>query len=187
MQNNDERVFIAINLPEEAKNEIEFFLAKLKKKVGYVTWSSPENMHITLQFLGNLGLEKIDELCSALNTLENKYNSEMEFKLGKLNAFPNIFNAKIIYLEARQQTGTSVMKLYKEILDELIKLDLEIDMRKWFSHITLGRAKSKIDSNIFERFNLEVEIKFKIKSFELMESILTPSGPIYKVIRSFNL
>lgn len=181
----EKRVFIAINLPKSAMDEISILIAKLEKKLKYVKWTETGNLHITLQFLGNLVNKKIENLIKALEKLEGRYNGEMTFKLGNLNTFPNTHNPKILYLESKQQTGTSVLKLYKEILDELIRLNLEIDLRKWFPHITIGRVKEKIDNDIFKRYAVAENFLYTVNSFELMESQLTGNGPIYRVIKSF--
>lgn len=182
---DEKRTFLALNIPAEIKSELNILLAKLSKNIDYVKWVGPESLHITIHFLGNLSLAKIDELIKHLKLLENKFNQEMEFAIGKLNAFPNIFNARVIFLECFQQSGTSVIKLHKETLDELMKLKLDYDLRKWIPHLTLGRVKSKINPQIFSQYSLKKKLLFKVKSFDLMESELTPTGAKYKIIQSF--
>jgi RNA 2',3'-cyclic 3'-phosphodiesterase len=181
----EKRVFLALNLPEEIKTEIDFLLHKLRKNVDYVKWVDASGLHITLHFLGDLTIDVINKLIKNLENLEGRYKGEMEFKLGELNAFPNIYNSRIIFLETKQQSGTNVLKLHKETLDEIMKLNLEVDLRKWSPHITLGRVKSKINSQIFSQYDIKEKIIFKISGFELMESELKPTGAEYKVIKSF--
>jgi len=77
------------------------------------------------------------------------------------------------------------MKLHKETLDEILKMNLDIDLRRWHPHTTLGRAKSQINSQIFSQYGIKDKLIFKVNSFELMESNLTPTGAEYSVIKSF--
>lgn len=181
----EKRVFLALNLPNETKAEIDSLLAKLEKNVNYVKWVEKESLHITLHFLGNLNLDQIDDLIKNLAKLEGPYNQEIVFAISSLSAFPNIYNPKVIFLECRQQTGTNVIKLHKEMLDKVTKLNFTVDLRRWSPHITLGRAKNKVDSQIFSQYGIKDKLIFKVNSFELMESNLTPSGAKYKIIKSF--
>lgn len=172
-------------MPNEIKAEIGYLLAKLNKNVRFVKWVEPGTLHITIHFLGNLNSEKINEFVEHMTSLEGKYGQEMTFVIGKLNGLPNIYNPRVIFLECFQQTGTSVMKLHKETLDEILKMNLDIDLRRWHPHITLGRAKSQINSQIFSQYGIKDKLIFKVNSFELMESNLTPTGAEYSVIKSF--
>jgi len=181
----EKRVFLALNLPEEIKSEINYLLAKLEKNVDYVKWVDANSLHITIHFLGNLTLDEIDELTKCLSNLAGCFNQEMTFAIGKINAFPNIYNSKVLFLECFQQTGMSVIKLHKETLDEILKLNLEADLRRWSPHITLGRVKNKVNSQIFSQYGIKDKLIFKVNSFELMESNLTPAGAEYKIIKNF--
>lgn len=181
----EKRLFLAINLPNETKTEIDGLLAKLEKNVNYVKWVEKDSLHVTIHFLGNLNLDQIDDLIESLAKLEGRYNQEMVFAISNLNAFPNIYNPKVIFLECRQQTGASVIKLHKETLDEIIKLNFAADLRRWSPHITLGRAKNKVNPQIFSQYGIKDKLILKVNSFELMESNLTPSGAKYKIIKSF--
>ncbi len=183
----EKRVFLAINLTDNAKTTINDLLIKLRKNIEHVKWVDSAGLHVNLHFLGNLNAYSVDRLIVNLHNLEGRYNGEMTFAINGLNAFPNIHNPRIIFLDCKQQTGASIMKLHKEILDELIKLNLDIDLRRFYPHITLGRAKSKINSRIFSQYGLSEKLFFSANSFELMESDLKPGGAEYKVIKSFKL
>lgn len=181
----EKRVFLALNLPEETKTEIGYLLERLNENVKNVKWVEVKTLHVTVHFFGKLSINEINELIRHLSSLENGYNQKMIFAVGKLNAFPDAYNSKVIFLECFQQTGVSVMKLHKETLDKAMSLNLGVDLRHWSPHITLGRAKSRINSQIFSQYGIKDKLIFKVNSFELMESNLTPAGAEYKIIKSF--
>jgi 2'-5' RNA ligase len=61
------RCFVAVNLPGEIREEVGKFTASLKEIEGGVRWVRPENIHLTLKFLGNVDQDTLQELCAALD------------------------------------------------------------------------------------------------------------------------
>ena len=92
------RVFIAINPPEEIRQGID----ELKNKVGQldaVKWVEKENIHITLKFFGEINDTMLDKvkLC-----LEGIKVSSFKVKLYGLGVFPNINNARVIWIGIKE-------------------------------------------------------------------------------------
>ena len=56
------RTFIAIEVPKEIKNTVEIYVNPLKKEKAKISWVKPENIHITLKFLGEVTEDKIPEI-----------------------------------------------------------------------------------------------------------------------------
>ncbi|MDP3043725.1 MAG: RNA 2',3'-cyclic phosphodiesterase [bacterium] len=203
------RLFIALNLPEKIKKEIVEFTDKLAKnnKNKPIKWVMGDGLHITLHFLGyadgmleeqvnpvrkggalkttlfeNVGLSNGVKL--AMQSLSGKFG-ELKFSLGKISAFPNLMNPRIIFLECEQTNGKSVFKLQELLGEKLTQLGIVVDERLWKPHITLGRVKERCD---FKTGDCAIEpLNFSVASFELMESRLTPRGAEYKEIISYKL
>ena len=177
------RLFIALNLPQEVKNAINDFTNKLKKTHKEIRWISSEGLHITLHFLGELNEQEEDEIKISLQSLDNQFK-EMEFETGKISAFPNINNPRVVYLACKQINGNSIEKLQKLIGFNLVKAGTKIDKRKWGPHITIGRVKEQTILDLKTEFE---KTKFKIASFEIMEAFLKPTGAEYKEVAKYNL
>ncbi len=181
------RCFIALNLPQEIKAEFAKIQADLKRKNKKVkiTWVNPEIAHINLYFLGNLSENDINKLKENLKTLENK-NGPILLSLTGAGAFPSLKMPRILFLGVKHKEKNNLINLYQEIGKILKDQGLRTDDRPFIAHITLGRIKDK--NKKIKIIGEEMpDIEFKVESFELMESILTPSGPKYKIINSYRL
>ncbi|MFA5021969.1 MAG: RNA 2',3'-cyclic phosphodiesterase [Patescibacteria group bacterium] len=180
------RCFIAINLPNSVKNEMATLITNLKqtnpnRAIKYVDSLTG---HLTLHFLGSITdrqIEQVKEILKA-NCFDCQSTKLISNKIG---GFPNLVKPRIVFL-ACQELGQGILKnLQARLGTELKKIGLAVDHRPWQPHLTLARIKES------EQFKIENVIvpKFEIlvKSLELMESQLKPSGPEYKILQSFNL
>jgi 2'-5' RNA ligase len=189
MTENKRRVFWAINLPKNLKNELAGLLDKLSSQYGRgVKWVDADILHLTLHFLGYNNEERVRKIKDIAQKISNQFK-RMEFEIENISAFPNLNNPRVVFLKSRQVNGDSVYRLQKELGRGLSAIGLEIDQRPWKAHITLGRVKGRV-SGLRGLFSKSIDLthkKFIVHSFELMESKLKPDGPEYRVIESYNL
>ncbi len=178
------RLFIALNLPQNIKNEISDLINKLAKqnKTALIKWVKPNGMHLTLHFLGYVDADLEEQIKLAMQSFQGKFG-QLQFKLSKINAFPNLTCPRVIFLECRQIHSKSVFKLREVLGEKLIQLGIKVDKRPWKPHLTLGRVR--------ERCNVKIEkctiapSEFIVNTFELMESVLMPAGAEYKKVISY--
>jgi len=181
------RLFLAINLPSEIKSQLADLVLKLQKlnKNKPIKWVEQDNFHLTLHFLGDVPEEKISEINQYLEPIINSF-SILNFSLSNsISAFPDLYNPKVIFLDMIELNDGQTIKLQKEIGEALAKLGFKIDTRPFFLHLTLGRIKFKINFQI-PNFRFPIS-NFQIQSIDLMESNLTPSGPIYNLVKAYKL
>jgi len=175
------RCFIALEISREAINNIEEIQKLIKKKnLFYGKFTEPENLHLTLKFLGEIEENKIEEVKKALAKIKFK---QFEVKLGEVGVFINKYNS-ILWLKLN---GQEIWNLQKEI-DNKLKNILSIEER-FMSHITIARMKKINNKTEFLDYvkNIKVKkIKFSINQFILKKSELKPEGPVYENIESFN-
>lgn len=118
--------------------------------------------HITLKFYGEDEPEKL------ITELEKVEFAPFFIRLTEIGAFPKLKNARVVWAGV-------------EPWDELLKLQKQISSERFHPHITLSRNRKPV---LIEQFKLE-PIEYKVDSFELIESKLTPEGPVYRTIRIF--
>lgn len=187
-ENEKKRLFIALNIPLVIKNKLADLLDELARHSQGIKWCQLESLHLTLHFLGYLDQATEKQVELIMQSYAGKFGS-FEFKLGRINAFPNLNRPRVIFIECPQTNGRSIYKLQSLLGEKLAKLNIEVDRRPWQSHLTLGRVKQadgKFTSEQKEQQELTA-LTFKVDSFELMESELTRSGPIYKEVISYKL
>ena len=181
------RLFLAINLPNEIKSQIAELVLNLHKanKNKPIKWVEEDNFHLTLHFLGDVPEEKIPAINQALEPIVKTFPA-LNFSLSNsISAFPDLNNPKVIFLDMIELNDDKTIKLHKKIGDALNILGFEIDARQFRLHLTLGRVKFPTDLQIP---NLQFPItNFPIHSIDLMESELTPNGPIYSITHKYLL
>src|SRR4030042_2375034 len=139
------RLFLAINLPKEIKDQLAALIIKLQKnnKNKPIKWVENENFHLTLHFLGDTVEEKIPLINQSLIPIISNFKT-LNFQLSNsVDAFPDTINPKNIFLEMKELNDGKTIKLRKEIGEALEKLGFEIDYRPFRLHLTLGRVKFK--------------------------------------------
>ncbi len=77
------RLFIALELPAEIKNYFKQIISDLKKPDAAVKWVKPEQIHLTVKFLGETDSSKVSEIVNSLNTVSAKHE-KMHVSLSRL-------------------------------------------------------------------------------------------------------
>ncbi len=175
MSSEKPRLFLAVNLPAVLKQEItENILPLIPKE----QWRKvlPENLHITLHFLGYLPRESLKQMKQPLEELESFEEFEAE-----INCVGH-FKGRIPWLGVGK--GTEEFNLLNKKLQKAIGTRDE----RFHAHVTLARNKGaekedveKLVEVLREKF---VGKKVLVKSLELMESQLRKPGPKYSVVFS---
>lgn len=177
MTSEKKRLFFAVNLPAEVKQFIAEELFPLLPE-GSLKKVLPENLHVTLHFLGYFPEEGLKELQNKINSVElNCFEAE-------LNCVGH-FKGNVIWLGFGKGT------------DELILLNRKLQQalgtrdERFHAHVTIARNKSlKMEGiqKIVERAGKIMQPKkISVKSFELMESQLRKQGPKYETVFSQKL
>ena len=176
------RVFVAIEISDsDTLDSIENVQNKLEVKAGAV---SRQNMHFTLQFLGEISENMIDKI---RNELKKIIFSEFDIQVSGIDAFPNSKNARVIWVGIKNPGAETLIQLAKKVENALMPLGFKQD-KPFKPHLTIFRIKKKNEdlSKDLKRFREYDFGKMKISSIKLKQSRLTPSGPIYSDIEVFN-
>jgi 2'-5' RNA ligase len=184
-ENNEKRLFVALNLPDNIKSDLTKVIEILQNKTPGVKWVKPAGMHITLQFLGNIDEAKEEIIKESLSHLTGKFE-EFIFKLDGLDAFPNTKRPRVIIVKCCQEKHNSATALQKSIGQEIfVRAGLKPESRPWRPHIALGRVK-KQGWELYTNVNIS-DSKFMVKTFDLVQSFLKPTGAEYKILKRYNL
>jgi 2'-5' RNA ligase len=182
------RTFIAVELPEQIKKQIEVLQAPLKKTNAFVSWVKPGNIHITLKFLGEVPEEKIEEVFSATE-LALKGAKRFKMNLKGMGAFPDLRRPRVIWVGAGKGEE-ELSGMAARIEDELKKIGYPKEKRKFSAHFTVGRVKSP--KNIEKLMELVKSTDFETEDIEVsevavMRSQLHPAGAIYTPLKKMPL
>jgi RNA 2',3'-cyclic 3'-phosphodiesterase len=179
------RSFIAIELPPEVKSDLDSLQKMLiTKQQDWIKWVSPESMHITLKFLGDVASDKIDEIKMGIE--ESSVGiPPFNLQIKGLGVFPNLKRMQIIWVGIAGDISY-LKQIQKNIENNLSILGYPAENREFTPHLTLGRIRYSIPpldqqklAQLIEGYNFTSSHEIQVNSINLMKSQLTPRGPIY--------
>jgi 2'-5' RNA ligase len=168
------RLFVSIELPESVTQT----LARLDPEIRGVRWLDPQQMHLTLAFLGNVSSETQEILTEKLQAIAWK---SFFLPLTGLGTFPSKGWPKIVWIGVGSG-HPHLFQLHKRVQEALLAVGLEPDLRSFHPHITLARCRDVSPQTI--RSFLKSHSQFdagliRVESFQLNSSELTSTGSIY--------
>jgi 2'-5' RNA ligase len=183
------RTFIAINLTQEIRDYLAGIQGELKKCRADVKWVQPENIHLTLKFLGERDEKKIEKIKEALEETAREKNC-FSVRLYNIGAFPKIDSPRVIWVGI-DKGEKETKEIAYELEEKIAKIGIPKEDKPFSSHITIARIRSPAD-----RASLVQELKrlsklenkeFSVTTITLYKSTLTPKGPIYEVLKEASL
>jgi 2'-5' RNA ligase len=179
------RLFVAIAIPDDIRDTLAKFLREMQSAVPNVKFVRPENLHVTLKFLGNTSPEKLEALCNALSTIRS---SPISLDLHGLGAFPTERRASVLW--AGIMSAPNLVPLATDVDRAAHSLGFSLETRPFAPHLTLARlnppglppklAQLAAD-NARRSFG-----SFTTSEFHLIESKLKSSGAEYTTLRTFS-
>lgn len=183
------RLFIALELDDEIRAEIFEEIKYLKSHFPKIRWVNPENLHITLKFLGDVEENDIEDICAAIDTVtENREGFSLE--VVNLGCFPDMKYPRIVWAGCGEGSAYAA-DLVKALDDELKDLGFKPENHKYTPHITIGRVKQPSFAKGIETIISDaprIEFGFlDISNITLFMSELKKTGPVYSPIYKADL
>lgn len=172
------RVFVAVEISnKEVIRLIKKFQSELNLKAKPV---EPQNLHFTLQFLGEITEEVSKEIRNALKTIQF---SSFKVNFKGTGVFPKMKFPRVIWIGTDNVGANALTDLANKVQQVLSPLGFTPD-KPFKSHITVFRIKNKISdiSREMEKFGTNEFGSQIITNFKLKQSVLTPQGPVYSDI-----
>lgn len=177
------RLFIGLPLPHEVESELGRIIAHLKTQGGRVTWVAPENIHMTVRFLGETDDARVPKLTALINEVA-QHLRPAHLQIDRLGGFPNIHKPRVIW--AGVTPGSDVDRLEKmarHVELEVRQMRFGPDQKGFKAHLTLGRVKDPSNlqqlASVLGSYRVD-PIKVHLDRLVLFKSTLTPQGSIYE-------
>jgi len=182
------RIFIALKVvPGDVLLRM---LSSLKSLLGNekIKWVDPENIHLTLAFLGDTEDERIKVAGIMLKNACSGFG-EFDFILTGTGVFRNYIDPKVIWIGIEE--SEKLIKLNDTVNTGLKDTGFKVEDRLFRPHLTLGRIRyiKDIDAlkTALDRYQKSPVQNVHVEEVILYESILKPTGPVYKSVGKFRL
>lgn len=188
------RTFVAIELSAEIQGELRRVQEILKEKIAtpQIRWVDPENIHLTLKFLGNVPADRTQEIAAALKEACAGL-SPFVIGVSGLGCFPSTTNPQVVWVGVQEETGR-LKRLQEEVEERLAGLGFKPERRPFRPHLTLGRVKKqahvgarRIIGGIVSATSVGDLGQMEVGEISLMKSTLLPSGARYSRLEKIPL
>ncbi|HEY6375195.1 MAG TPA: RNA 2',3'-cyclic phosphodiesterase [Edaphobacter sp.] len=177
------RLFIGIGLPpslsEALAQAARTLIAPEAQSHIRINWTRPENLHVTISFLGQVEPSRLSNIEQALATIRT---TRLHLQLNGAGTFPN---AGILF--AQVKPSTSLLNLAEQVFQSMEACGFPREQRPYTPHITLARGKGRIDILSHKQDNPTFQQLFPAHELRLYESFTKPTGAHYEVRSAFPL
>jgi 2'-5' RNA ligase len=183
------RCFIAVDINKKVRRGIKDLQQDLLLRSGIeefdAKWVDPENIHLTLKFLGPTREEQVEQVGGILEETARGFLTPFDISVAGMGAFPNIRNPKVIWVG--MQTPDSLHSFQQQLEEKLAVVGFVPEKRTFAPHLTLGRVKDFRDrralASLLEEHAGEDLGGFAASRVIFYRSDLLPSGPVYSVLK----
>ena len=187
------RSFIAIELPDEVKAGLSQLQNRLKVgEQSGVKWVDPYGIHLTLKFLGNVALDRTDEITRAMEAAAQGM-PPFDLEVKELGVFPNLRRVQVVWVGISGEVD-KLSQLQQHIESNLAQSGFARESRAFTPHLTLARLRNQATpaerqrvGQLIANTRFEEAYNFKVDAISLMRSQLTREGAIYSRISQVKL
>ncbi len=178
------RLFVAVDLDENLRRAAARVTRSLRNRLEHaetygVSWVGPENLHVTLRFLGEMS----EDLARRVEqTFAGPFAVEpFELELAAAGTFPPAGSARVIWLGIARG-GEHLARLHDEVETRLQPFDFESEDRPYRAHLTVARFRVPAPARVREVITSSAAGpigRCTVRYVTLYRSQLSPKGAIY--------
>jgi RNA 2',3'-cyclic 3'-phosphodiesterase len=179
------RAFIAIELPKQIQDAVEKQTSRLRQTLGNgcIRWVPPQNMHLTLKFLGDIAASHVDFLKQLLSR-EAESHPPFDMQISGLGSYPTSRRPRVLW--AGLHTPGELVSLQKSIEAGTTRLGYEQEEHAFSPHLTLGRVRPTASPVDMQKIRTALDTiqlgnigTARVDSIHLYKSDRLPSGSMY--------
>ena len=178
------RSFIAFDIDNELVvrrlSEVQGMLVNTGADLKLV---KPQNIHVTMRFLGNISLPMVDLIHEEM---KQTFFAPFDIELRGLGAFPSLRYARVVWTGIRKGAD-ELVNVCNQLEPRLRRLGFKPDSKGFSPHLTIarvrtGRHKAELVRCVEDLADYEFGV-INADCLRLKKSVLTPKGPIYTTLR----
>ena len=176
------RTFVAVDIDAAPRRAAAKLIAKLAAAPVDANWVQPQNLHLTLKFLGDVPLKEIARICQTVQKAAEEV-PPFELSIGGTGAFPTSSRPRTVWIGSLSGQE-SMAALHKHLEARLAKLGFRKDSRRFQAHLTIARVRRggpglpELARLIEENAQCEIG-KTIVREAVVYSSELSRQGPTY--------
>ena len=187
------RSFIAVEVGDEVTQALAEAQATLKRSLYFSTfrWVAPENIHITLKFLGDVLPSQLGTVKAALASIAPRH-ALFRLTATDLGVFPTLNRPSVLWV-GLQGEMTQLQNLRDDVEQVIAPLGFPTESRPFSPHLTLARLKdpsrAEVEAlrDVLRHDPVGMLGEIGVAEISLMQSELSPRGPRYTRLAQFEL
>ncbi|HID10750.1 MAG TPA: RNA 2',3'-cyclic phosphodiesterase [Candidatus Latescibacteria bacterium] len=183
------RTFVAVDISDEARRSVQDLEDELRRYRADVRWVAPENLHLTLKFLGEIEEERLEEVFFGVEEAVSGVGP-FQMVLEGLGGFPGLGRPRVLWVGVSEGAG-ELRDLAERVEGSLERRGFPREGRPFSPHLTIGRVRQpsgrlgQLTAVMREKDFGPEEVR--VEEVKVMKSELMPSGAVYTTLRSFAL
>jgi 2'-5' RNA ligase len=179
------RTFTAVEVWPEIRERARSIVNRLKDAPAKVTWVKHDQMHLTMNFLGDVPLNDIPAVCKAVAGAAAPF-APFDIEMAGVGVFPSFHNPRTIWLGVGDGSE-KLIALHGALADRLGELGFRVEARRFHPHLTLGRVRSlpngagDLAALIKELADYEAG-PMMVSEVTVFSSELAREGPLYEAL-----
>jgi RNA 2',3'-cyclic 3'-phosphodiesterase len=180
------RLFVALDIPEEVRNSLAELVAQLRPVCQNARWARVEGLHVTLKFIGEAPLEKVEVIKTALSSIPTRAPIPIDFQ--GFGFFPNDRRPRVLW--AGVEAGPELRELALAVETALDSVGIPRETRPFAPHLTLARFES---SRGLDALHAAIQNtgshdfgRTTATEFHLYQSVLKRRGAEYTQLATFS-
>jgi RNA 2',3'-cyclic 3'-phosphodiesterase len=179
------RLFAAIEIPNKIRSTLALMLRELRGVAPDAKWVRPENLHVTLKFLGEVDPARLGRIQASLKVIRSSGPLTLDFR--GLGFFPNEKRPRVLW--AGIDSSTNLRPLAEDIDRSLHEIGFPLEEKPFTPHLTLARFNPPgLPPNLAAAIKPHSSQNFGslgARQFHLIESKLKPGGAEYTTVQTF--
>lgn len=168
------RLFVAIELPEAVQQQ----LSLLQQELTGVRWVRPEQLHLTLAFLGEVAEVQLGQLTEALGQIRCQ---PFTLQFGRLGCFPDQRHPRVFWIGL--QPNPALQQLAQQVRAAVTACGITLEERLFSPHITLARLKEADPRQVAALLTQQPVLpEVAVDAFLLFQSSLSARGAQHQVL-----
>ena len=185
MKEAEWRIFCAIELPEEIRDQLHEHAKRVREAVPEVTasWSRPENVHLTLKFFGNTATPQLPLISNAASHVTKQF-SPFQVGIGGTGVFPNSRRAQVLWIGV-DDPSRQLSALQQRLEEEFASENFAKEDRAYRPHLTFARLRKPENARLLAETHLQTTFKqtqITVTEVVVFRSELSPKGSRYTAI-----